>query len=151
MIARHRILPLGADDSSRFLPWTIAVMTFLAALAFAGAMAMGSATARWKDALAADLTVQIPPLSDEAADAGPEPAADAQRERGRVRRDGLRRVRHMSNWTAAALLVGVIMTVAITFKAWAEERFLSRELGAANYDAYRRRVPMLVPFLPKSG
>jgi cell division transport system permease protein len=70
MIARHRILPLNADDSSRFLPWTIAVMTCLAALALAGAMAMGSATARWKDALAADLTVQIPPLSDEAAEAG---------------------------------------------------------------------------------
>lgn len=51
----------------------------------------------------------------------------------------------------AALLAGAIMTAAIVAKAWAEERFLSRELGAANYDAYRRRVPMLVPFLPKSG
>ena len=83
MIARHRILPLGADASSRFLPWTIAVMTFLAALALAGAMAMGSATARWKDALAADLTVQIPPLSDEAADAGPvAPSAKTRRDAG---------------------------------------------------------------------
>jgi cell division transport system permease protein len=80
MIARHRILPLSGDDSSRFLPWTIAVMTFLAALALAGAMAMGSATARWKNALAADLTVQIPPLSDEAADAGSAAPAKARRD-----------------------------------------------------------------------
>jgi protein-S-isoprenylcysteine O-methyltransferase Ste14 len=33
-------------------------------------------------------------------------------------------------------------------KARAEERFLTAELGADAYGAYRRRVPMLVPFLP---
>jgi cell division transport system permease protein len=41
---------------------------------------MGSATARWKNALAADLTVQIPPLSDEAADAGSAAPAKARRD-----------------------------------------------------------------------
>lgn len=50
-----------------------------------------------------------------------------------------------------ALIVFAVMVVAITLKAWAEERFLARELGAEAYGAYRRRVPMLVPLLPKSG
>ncbi len=35
-------------------------------------------------------------------------------------------------------------------KARLEERFLREELGAAAYDAYAARVPMLVPFWPKS-
>ena len=29
-----------------------------------------------------------------------------------------------------------------------EERFLTAELGAEAYDTYRRRVPMLVSFMP---
>jgi protein-S-isoprenylcysteine O-methyltransferase Ste14 len=36
-------------------------------------------------------------------------------------------------------------------KARLEERFLREELGADAYDSYRRRVPMLVPFGPKSA
>jgi protein-S-isoprenylcysteine O-methyltransferase Ste14 len=30
-------------------------------------------------------------------------------------------------------------------KAMLEERFLRRELGTGLYDAYRQRVPMLIP------
>jgi protein-S-isoprenylcysteine O-methyltransferase Ste14 len=41
---------------------------------------------------------------------------------------------------AALIIVGVYL------KARLEERFLRAELGEADYDAYRRRVPMLVPF-----
>jgi protein-S-isoprenylcysteine O-methyltransferase Ste14 len=33
-------------------------------------------------------------------------------------------------------------------KARLEEGFLRQELGAGDYDAYRRRVPMLMPFGP---
>jgi protein-S-isoprenylcysteine O-methyltransferase Ste14 len=44
--------------------------------------------------------------------------------------------------TAAALLA-----IGFWLKARAEERFLSAELGAEAYGAYRRRVPMLIPFL----
>ena len=44
------------------------------------------------------------------------------------------------------LLVALLFTVFFTCKARVEERFLQEELGMA-YDAYRRRVPMLVPFL----
>ncbi len=44
------------------------------------------------------------------------------------------------------LLMALLVTVFFTCKARLEERFLQEELGAA-YDAYRQRVPMLVPFL----
>jgi protein-S-isoprenylcysteine O-methyltransferase Ste14 len=40
-----------------------------------------------------------------------------------------------------------IITVGIWMKARLEEKFLRRELGAAAYDAYARRAPMLIPFI----
>jgi protein-S-isoprenylcysteine O-methyltransferase Ste14 len=49
--------------------------------------------------------------------------------------------------TPLALAGGALMIYGLWRKAAHEEPFLSRELGAA-YDDYRRRVPMLVPFLP---
>lgn len=42
----------------------------------------------------------------------------------------------------------VIMTAGYWLKAKIEEGFLSKELGAGAYAAYRKRVPMLVPFSP---
>jgi protein-S-isoprenylcysteine O-methyltransferase Ste14 len=48
--------------------------------------------------------------------------------------------------TAAALIGAAVMTLGWWMKAREEERFLSRELGPA-YDDYRRRTPMLIPFL----
>lgn len=41
----------------------------------------------------------------------------------------------------------VLLIVSFVIKARLEERFLSEELGP-DYAAYRRRVPMLVPFWP---
>ena len=43
----------------------------------------------------------------------------------------------------------LLFIVGYWVKARAEEVFLSAELGAANYAAYRARVPMLIPFGPK--
>jgi protein-S-isoprenylcysteine O-methyltransferase Ste14 len=40
----------------------------------------------------------------------------------------------------------VLLTVGLWMKARLEEEWLRRELGPDAYDAYRRRVPMLVPF-----
>jgi protein-S-isoprenylcysteine O-methyltransferase Ste14 len=51
--------------------------------------------------------------------------------------------------TIFALAGAAIATLAFYIKARLEERFLGSELGAAAYEAYRRRVPMLVPFLPR--
>jgi protein-S-isoprenylcysteine O-methyltransferase Ste14 len=47
--------------------------------------------------------------------------------------------------TAAALGGAALIVLSFWVKARAEERFLSGELGAEPYAAYRRRVPMLVP------
>jgi protein-S-isoprenylcysteine O-methyltransferase Ste14 len=51
---------------------------------------------------------------------------------------------------AAATVTALAATALLIFGFWrkarAEERFLTAELGADAYGAYRRRVPMLVPF-----
>jgi protein-S-isoprenylcysteine O-methyltransferase Ste14 len=52
---------------------------------------------------------------------------------------------------ALALLGFALMTLGFWMKARLEENFLRQELGAETYDSYRRRVPMLVPFGPKSA
>jgi protein-S-isoprenylcysteine O-methyltransferase Ste14 len=53
--------------------------------------------------------------------------------------------------TVFALAGAAIMTLGFWIKARLEERFLRHELGSAGYDAYRRRVPMLLPFGPKAA
>jgi cell division transport system permease protein len=52
-------LPLEGDSASRFLPWVVAVMVYLAVLALAGALAAHDAVGRWNRALTGSLTVQI--------------------------------------------------------------------------------------------
>ncbi|MBV9522850.1 MAG: hypothetical protein JO010_08655 [Alphaproteobacteria bacterium] len=54
-------LPLERDGSGRFLPWIVALMVYLAALALAGLTALHGAVARWDTALSGTLTVQLPP------------------------------------------------------------------------------------------
>jgi protein-S-isoprenylcysteine O-methyltransferase Ste14 len=49
-----------------------------------------------------------------------------------------------ATWTA--LLGAVFVAFGLWLKARIEERFLTAELGADAYGAYRRRVPMLLPF-----
>jgi protein-S-isoprenylcysteine O-methyltransferase Ste14 len=48
----------------------------------------------------------------------------------------------VAGWAGVA-----VMTVGWVIKARLEEGFLREQLGAAAYDAYARRVPMLIPFL----
>jgi protein-S-isoprenylcysteine O-methyltransferase Ste14 len=52
--------------------------------------------------------------------------------------------------TAPALAGAAFFALAFWLKARAEEKFLIRELGPESYGAYRRRVPMLLPFGPKA-
>lgn len=47
-----------------------------------------------------------------------------------------------------AITGALLIIVGFWIKARLEERFLSQELGPEAYDAYRRRVPMLIPFFP---
>ncbi len=60
LVRRSTDLPLERDAASRLLPWIIAVMVYLAALAIAGAMALNGALAGWSTGLKGTLTVQIP-------------------------------------------------------------------------------------------
>lgn len=52
-------LPLNKDASGRFLPWIIAFMVYLAALAVAIGMGLDTVIGRWQAGLAGNLTVQI--------------------------------------------------------------------------------------------
>jgi len=53
-------LPLGKDDSSRFLPWIVGAMVYLAALALAGVLAAGELVSGWRAKLTGALTVELP-------------------------------------------------------------------------------------------
>ena len=60
-LLRQSDLPLQRDGSGRFLPWIVALMVYLAALALAGMMALHGMIGRWDASLAGTLTIQLPP------------------------------------------------------------------------------------------
>lgn len=64
MIRPSPALPLSRDASSRFLPWLIAFMVWLAAMALAMVMILSAAGGHWRAGLAGTLTVQIVPSAD---------------------------------------------------------------------------------------
>ena len=73
---RGRLRPAGFDDlglrralSDRLLPLLVAAMAFLAALAFAGAIATATLGHHWQEGAAAELTIQVPTPGDPAATA----------------------------------------------------------------------------------
>jgi cell division transport system permease protein len=72
-----RLRPRGSDDlglrralSDRLLPLLVAAMTFLAALALAGAMAASGLARHWESGAAALMTVQVPDPAAASAKAG---------------------------------------------------------------------------------
>jgi len=69
MFSRRSDLPLDKDALSRFLPWLIAFMVFLAILAMAGMLALNTVAQRWDRGISGTLTVQITPVDDPAQDA----------------------------------------------------------------------------------
>lgn len=71
MFSSRTDLPLDKDPLSGFLPWLVAFMVFLAALAQAGLFGLDDLARRWDNGMAATLTVQIPadPDAGEAANA----------------------------------------------------------------------------------
>lgn len=76
MLRRRSDLPLDRDPSGRFLPWLVAVMVFLAALAMVCAMAMNKVVQRWDQGLSGSITVQIPPPAETSTAAAKEMAID---------------------------------------------------------------------------
>jgi cell division transport system permease protein len=61
-------LPLDKDAHSRFLPWLIAFMVFLAVLAIGGILVLNATAARWDQGVGGTLTVQIAATEDAAKD-----------------------------------------------------------------------------------
>lgn len=52
--------------------------------------------------------------------------------------------------TVMGIAGALVMTLGLWMKARLEEAWLRSELGADAYDAYRQRVPMLLPFGPRA-
>jgi protein-S-isoprenylcysteine O-methyltransferase Ste14 len=52
--------------------------------------------------------------------------------------------------TPAALVGAILMSFGFWIKARLEESFLGEQLDQGAYQSYRRRVPMLLPFGPRS-
>ena len=75
MLFRRTDLPLDRDPSGRFLPWLVALMVYLAALALVCAMAMAKMVERWDTGLSGTITVQVPP-PETGAPGGQEAAID---------------------------------------------------------------------------
>ncbi|MBO6948738.1 MAG: FtsX-like permease family protein [Rhodospirillales bacterium] len=57
-------LPLDKDAHSRFLPWLIAFMVFLAVLAIGGILVLNATASRWDQGIGGTLTVQIAATED---------------------------------------------------------------------------------------
>ena len=52
--------------------------------------------------------------------------------------------------TVTAMLGAALISLGMGLKARMEEGFLTAELGEDAYGSYCRRVPMLIPFLPRT-
>ena len=68
MLNRRSDLPLKGDATSRFLPWMVALMVYLSAVAVAGAFVLGGLVSRWDHDVAGTLTVQVAPVPGEAGE-----------------------------------------------------------------------------------
>lgn len=68
IFVRRSDLPLDRDSLSRFLPWLIAFMVFLAVMALAGMLVLNAVAARWDRGVTGTLTVQVVPSAKAAED-----------------------------------------------------------------------------------
>lgn len=64
-------VPLDSDASGPFLPWLVAFMVYLAALALTSAIAMHKIAVHWDHGLSGNVTVQVPSSGEIAAAAAP--------------------------------------------------------------------------------
>jgi cell division transport system permease protein len=112
-------LQLESDPSARFLPWVIAVMVFLAALALAAGFASGRAGEAWRQSVAGRLTVYLTPQGDR-----PQGQAQGQPQ-------GPAMVERLARASAALRATpGVIQATALDRAA--VEKLLSPWMGAEN-------------------
>ena len=64
MILTRSDLPLDRDSHSRFLPWLIAFMVFLAVLGLAGILVLNEVAKRWNTGVGGTVSIQIPVSTD---------------------------------------------------------------------------------------
>lgn len=76
MFARRSDLPLKNDATSRFLPWLVALMVFLAAVTLAAVFVLRGLVDRWDRDVAGTLTVQIAPAFGEGGAVGTQERVD---------------------------------------------------------------------------
>ncbi len=57
---RRTDIPFERDQSTRFLPWIVALMVFLGTLMFAAALLVSDAVDAWDSSLTGRMTVQVP-------------------------------------------------------------------------------------------
>jgi cell division transport system permease protein len=67
--SRRSDLPLTGDASSRYLPWIIAPMVFLSAVALAGAIILNGLIGRWDRDVSGTLTVEVASAPGDAVEA----------------------------------------------------------------------------------
>ncbi|HCI48425.1 MAG: hypothetical protein A2977_04160 [Alphaproteobacteria bacterium RIFCSPLOWO2_01_FULL_45_8] len=60
----HTDLPLNADPSSRFLPWIIGLMIYLASLAIVIGLSVNQLTSQWVQGLTDSLILEMPPREE---------------------------------------------------------------------------------------
>ena len=87
MLFRRSEVPLERDASGRFLPWIVAIMVYLAALALTCALVMNKMVLRWETGLSGRITVHIPAAEGEQAG---EQAAPGEAEAARAAVGALR-------------------------------------------------------------
>jgi len=100
-LRRQTDVPFERDAASRLLPWIIAVMAYLAALAVVSATVVNSAVSRWSAGLSGTLTVQIP-----AAESGIKETAERVNRAVRILRDtpGVKKIVLLDQKRVTALL-----------------------------------------------
>jgi cell division transport system permease protein len=68
-VRRHSDLPLKGDATSRYLPWLVALMVFLSAMAVAGVFVINALIDRWDHDVSGTLTVQVMPAGGDTGEA----------------------------------------------------------------------------------
>ncbi|MBC7952783.1 MAG: cell division protein [Rhodospirillaceae bacterium] len=68
VLNRRSDLPLKGDATSRFLPWLVALMVYLSAVAVAGTFVLAGLVSRWDHDVVGTLTVQVAPIPGEAGE-----------------------------------------------------------------------------------
>lgn len=102
MLLRKSIVPLNSDATGRFLPWLVAVMVYLAALALVSAMAMSKIVTRWDHGLSGQITVQLP-VSE----------SDLSKAEIEIRRENVLKLLSQSPGVLSASHIGAVETAAL--------------------------------------